>query len=289
MVEKCYLQLRMRQIFEIKKNYSQIDQGSIITGCIAEDYPECEAWGCVITPRCDLAHEGKVSTIHYLPIINIDDWVRNEARNVLKRRWIEGLHKYLNNKLKEVGVNDGFLDTGLSDDDILKVAKTLIKKEKAYQEFEEKYFLYRLQTEENFKKSLLDNQQKGILKTLIKDLVKGNVHSFYFIESWNNSDKYPYKVILLRDVRRIRYDIAMKIAKGLFEEEMLQDEIKFNDLSLSKNKDNLFYINSQIKSPFIEHILQSFSYNFCRVGVEDLDTDNIIDNLVDKSLEIVTS
>ena len=81
----------------------------------------------------------------------------------------------------------------------------------------------------------------------------------------------------------------MKIAKGLFEEDMLQDEIKFNDLSLSKNKDNLFYINSQIKSPFIEHILQSFSYNFCRVGVEDLDTDNIIDNLVDKSLEILTS
>lgn len=75
---------------------------------------------------------------------------------------------------------------------------------------------------------------------MIKDLVKGNVHSFYFIESWNNSDKYPYKVILLRDVRRIRYDIAMKIAKGLFEEEMLQEEIKFNDLSLSKNKDNLF-------------------------------------------------
>lgn len=93
------MQLRMRQIFEIKKNYSQIDQGSIITGCIAEDYPECEAWGCVITPRCDLAHKGKVSTIHYLPIINIDDWVRNEARNVLKRRWIEGLHKYLNNIL----------------------------------------------------------------------------------------------------------------------------------------------------------------------------------------------
>jgi len=287
-LEKGDLQLSMRHVFEIKKNYNQIDQGSIITGCIAEDYSGYEVWGCVITPRCDLAHKGKVSTIHYLPIINIDDWVKNEAKNVLKRKWIEELCKYLNNKLKEVGVGEDFLDSGLSDDDILKVARTLITKEKAYQEFEEKYFLYRSQTEENFRKSLLGTQQKGSLKTLIKDLVKGNVHSFYFIESWNDSDKYPYKVILLRDVRRIRYDIAMKIAKGIFEEDMLQDEIRLNDLSSSENNDNIFYIHSQIKSPFIEHILQSFSYNFCRVGVEDLDTDRIIDDLVDKSLEILT-
>ena len=54
--------------FSNKTYHSNIDQGSIINNCIAEDYPHSAVWGCIITPRCDLAHHGKVSTVHYLPI-----------------------------------------------------------------------------------------------------------------------------------------------------------------------------------------------------------------------------
>ena len=44
---------------------SQLTQGSIINGCIAELLPGEEVFGCVITPRCALSHDGKIETVHY--------------------------------------------------------------------------------------------------------------------------------------------------------------------------------------------------------------------------------
>ena len=38
-----------------------LTQGSVITNCVAEGYSGSKVWGVIITPKCDLAHEGKVS------------------------------------------------------------------------------------------------------------------------------------------------------------------------------------------------------------------------------------
>lgn len=281
----------MRKIFSNKIYHSNIDQGSIINNCIAEDYPHSAVWGCIITPRCDLAHQGKVSTVHYLPIINIEDWIRNEAYNILKKQWVNALEKKLNTILKDAGSGDCFLNKNLPSEDILTVARTLIKKEAVLKSFETDFSIYLKQTDNDFKQSLTQKQQQGNLKNLIKDLVKGNNHAFYFIESWDNpTESLPYKVILLRDIRRLRLKIALKFASGFLEEDMSPEDIIYNDLATSGDCSNLYYIIEQIKSPFIEHILQAFSYNFCRIGVEDINNiENVTDNIVDQSLKILLS
>ena len=58
-----------RQIFNKKTMYNQLTQGSIVNCCTAEEYEGREVWGCIITPRCDLARNMKVPTIHYLSIV----------------------------------------------------------------------------------------------------------------------------------------------------------------------------------------------------------------------------
>ena len=42
-----------------------------------------------------------------------------------------------------------------------------------------------------------------------------------------------------------------------------------DELNLKIEETDLYHICAQVRSPFIEHIMQRFSYNFCRVGVED--------------------
>lgn len=39
------------------------------------------------------------------------------------------------------------------------------------------------------------------------------------------------------------------------------------------------YIQTQVASPFIEHIMQRFSYNFCRIGVDDRNKTQITEKL----------
>ncbi len=278
----------MRQVFNNKKNYNKIDQGAIINNCIAEDYPHSNVWGCIITPRCDLAHQGKVSTVHYLPIVNIEDWIKNEAYRILKKQWVNTLEKKLNTILKDAGAGNNFLNQSLPLNDILTVAKALIKKEKTLKEFEVNFELYQNPTDINFKQSL--SQQQGSLRTLIKDLIKGDNHAFYFIESWETTTtSLPYKVILLRDIRRLKIDVALKFAIGFLEEDIQKENIIHNDLATSNDCSNIYYINEQINSPFIEHILQAFSYNFCRIGVENINVEDIITDVVEESLKILLS
>ena len=48
-----------------------------------------------------------------------------------------------------------------------------------------------------------------------------------------------------------------------------------NDIFKTDDK-TFFKTVAQISSPYIEHIIQSFSHNFCRIGVEDqLEPDSI--------------
>lgn len=59
---------------------------------------------------------------------------------------------------------------------------------------------------------------------------------------------------------------------------MKVDQVDFcvDDLQEAKGE---YYIQAQVASPFIEHIMQRFSYNFCRVGVKDRDKSQVVEIL----------
>ena len=48
----------------------------------------------------------------------------------------------------------------------------------------------------------------------------------------------------------------------------------YDELNLNIPDTDLYHVCAEVRSPFIEHIMQRFSYNFCRVGVDDR---NILD------------
>ena len=66
----------MREVYNTNV-IGSIEQGTIINSCVAENYSNISNFGIIITPRCDIDNN-KVSTVHYLPVVRLDDWIAND-------------------------------------------------------------------------------------------------------------------------------------------------------------------------------------------------------------------
>ena len=261
----------MRNVYE-KGIFTELTQGAIINNCISEDYNNCEVWGCVITPRCDMANDGKVSTFHYLPIIDFEYWVDKVMKDMLINDYNANLKDKINKKLEISGAGNNLVDVFNEKEVILKAGRATMK-DKDYSSFEKICVQYFDGDAEEEKKYLLED---GHYKTILKNLTTNGIHGCYLIESWENHS--DYKIILLRDIRRMsistRYYYENWINRG-FED---ADFYKKNDVSDSLHYKNHYQILRCIKSPFIENIMQSFSYNFTRVGIPSFE-DEVITSL----------
>jgi len=110
-------------------------------------------------------------------------------------------------------------------------------------------------------------------ESIIRDIKEGKDRNFLLIEDWNI--KRNYKVVLLRDVRRITFKFAEKISNSIFESEVTSEEWEKNDIKRSEVSESIIFIEAQMKSPYIEHLIQQLFHNFGRIGVEDMHKETI--------------
>ena len=261
----------MRNVYE-SGVITELTQGAIINNCIAEDFSECETYGCVITPRCDLANKGKVSTFHYLPIVDFETWVIKVVKPMLLKEYTNNLKEKINSKLRIAGAGENLIDVFQEKNIILLAGKEKMKS-KDFNDFEIICNQYYDGDDVGEKMYLAETKH---YKKLLEDLVKNNIHGYYLIESWEAPKKY--KIIVLRDVRRM--SIATRAKYENWEDRGFEDESFYrkNDVSNHVFYSDYYRIVSCLKSPFIENIMQSFSYNFTRIGVPSFDV-SIIDDL----------
>ena len=253
----------MRDVYDVGI-ITELTQGSIINNCISEDFENCKVWGCVITPRCDLANDGKVSTFHYLPIIDFSIWVDKVLRNMLVEEHYQNLRGNINQKIENAGGGKNILDVFEQKEQILQLGSTLIKKK--YSDFEKICKCYFDKDAEAEKEYLVDEKHYS---KVLKDLISNGIHGYYLIESWENVN--DFKIILLRDVRRM--SISTRSYYEQWQNRGLENEqfLRKNDVSDATKQTDYYCILGCIKSPFMEHIMQSFSYNFTRIGIPSFD------------------
>ncbi len=276
----------MRDLFNKKPKYQTITQGSIITGCVAEGVThDSSIWGCVITARCDMANR-KVKKVHYLPIIHFDDWIKSVLLPCLREEWSLSLKQSLSNSLKNNGLSPAFLERNLSRSDLESIIEGSFSK-KASKSFWHDYDAWTLSNTVSLKDIADSNQGLGILKNEIKRLINNENSSYYLIEDWRTDSSSSFMVIMLRDIRTIMLDCALNLPNGICEDEVDDSFFLYNSLSKSAEKANIYYVDTEIKSPFIEHIIQRFSNNFLRIGVEDLPKAMVLDSLVEHSKNII--
>lgn len=278
----------MRQIYNKKPKYSEITQGSIITGCIASKYEGYQVWGCIITARCDLSNK-KVGMVHYLPIVNFDDFLRMEIVDGLKEEWVKELKSNLEKRIKEKGLSPSFLDRNLSRDDFEILVKANFKNAKESNKFIRDYEKFLNASKTPIKDVISDNRGEGKLKHEIDRLVNNENTNYHLIEDWvcTNGEEQRFKVIMLREIKEMSLECAMSLPDGILETDIANDYLCRNSLSTSADKSNFYYVDSELVSPYIEHILQRFSNNFIRIGVEDLPKTKVSKQLVEYSKTIL--
>lgn len=246
----------MRQLYVKHDTSIPIQQGVIISGCVADNY-KCNVFGLIITPRCDIDHEGKVSTIHYLPIVPFQEWIKTECIPQCRQKAILKKKESLNKLLKEKQLSPTLLDGVFDNEAILKILHP-------YKNIETEYnTLMQISDKSITHRNVQDN-----INDQIKRLKDCTHNRYYLIENWGNPNEL--NVILLRQIKRIQYSLAEKYNRG-FQERIIAEEV-FKDNDIASSEDNIIYKSiAEISSPYIEHIIQYFSYNFCRIGVQEMD------------------
>lgn len=265
----------IRNIYFEKPIVNRMTQGSIINGCVADAFPGEEVFGLIITPRCDVSHEGKVDSVHYLPVVPFERWFEIIAKPKIKDIWKKSLLNKLDSKLKNAKVGKEVMSANFSYEDLISICDAKVNKENDKKDIKGLLDSYFEKNEDDFDLFLLDAETKGIFDKkdeLFKYLLRlegNNIPPYYLLESWLDFGIDKHLVVMLRDVHRVQFSTAMRIKEGVFESEFTELDLKYNDLFLQNDPKNFFWVQAEINSPFIEHIMQAFVYNFSRIGVDD--------------------
>lgn len=254
----------MRHFYKSYRMVRTLTQGSIINYCLADNYSKkIDVYGLIITPRCDLAHEGKVNMVHYLPIVDFDDWLCCDGEDYLLNKWIVKLKDKFEQLCKKQKIPSDLGELGLYE----KMAEQIftdLSQRKHFLEILDALFSVNKSRHMLFDKYIHNNDTQ---KSLLNNLIKDELPAYYLIDDWDTARAKP-KVILLRELKRISYETSQKISKGMNSSEIKRsyDELKHTSLH-----SELYQVCAEVNSPFIEHIMQKFSHNFCRIGVDDRD------------------
>jgi hypothetical protein len=265
----------MRDIFEEHKNgWIRLQQGAIFSGAIADGITGCQGlFGLIITPRCDIANK-KVSTIHYLPIIPFKLWKYEILSQLYQSVQYEKITKSLNDFCKANNLTETIFDIkyNFTDDDI----EQTIKDVRGYKDVLNKYKERKQLVDIDYCKEKIKDWARGREK--IKELLQNKQAHYYLIEDWNNPQQFM--VIMLRDVKRLDFTFAERMEKGI-SEKILEDEMLIrNDIFKTGTGVMVYKLQQVVKSPFLEHIMEAFSKNFCRIGIDRID-ESVLGDLTD--------
>lgn len=262
----------MRRFYQTLPLVKPVTQGSIINHCIADNYQGKEVYGMIITPRCDLGHQGKVNTVHYLPIVDFEDWIKVDGEDYFYNKWSQKKSKKFKDKCQDLSFPDNIQKQEL----YVKMADKKISdkgRRDSFKKMVANYFnINRNSTDfANYK------MKSDTKKSLVDNLVEDKLPAYYLIEDWEPQKKRLF-VILLRDLKRISINTVK-----LLNTKVVKSQINpmSDDLDIDHIENDFFQVCSLIASPFVEHIMQHFSHNFCRIGVEDRDFENTKNLLFD--------
>lgn len=257
----------------------KLNQGVIFTCGRAERYRDVPVFGLVITARCDIDQE-KYPVLNYLPVVGLDEWLRFDGFDLLQAQ----VRKDCAAKLKELitghGIAESVLTAHTPRELLQDFCSGVNKKQKEISRFEacverHEMAFSELDVFDHKKYSEFFEKFAPFKSALVSDLIKQKISGYYFIPDVYQDGDFKGYVALLREVTFIPRKIAIQIARGVEKNGLQADDAANVEAFLSFDKDDFAMPISQIPSPHIEHILQSFSFMFGRIGLPDADPELI--------------
>lgn len=260
---------KSRRIFDDAK-IRNITQGSIFNGGTSCLYTHYNVLGVIITPRCDIAQH-KVPYYYYLPMVSFEDWKKVEFPGLYIAKLKNDTLSRLRNELKNIRVSESLVNryTAKKIREIVETQNGSIPKNlnktltQLYdvEQFEEKKI--------NFSK--LVETYGGPKKELLKEIAANKNLNYYLLEGVED-----FWLIRMRELNRLTPSVLIRLQNGI-DSKLTDHELSENDIC--QYEDELFLPLYEIKSPYIEHIMQHFLSSFNRIGIEDMHKDVINDFL----------
>ncbi|WP_341863276.1 hypothetical protein [Gymnodinialimonas sp. 57CJ19] len=263
-----------------KPVFGEITQGTLFNCAIADRYRGKRVHGLGITARCDIAND-KYPVLNYLPVVTLFDWMHCDGFEILFGNALKSQRGSFEGTLKQAGVATSVLasiprqevvSSFFDDENASRQQKKLAGK--AHEQANRLDALEALSADSSKDRNwFLDTYEKEA-SALVKELVQHKVPSFYFIPSVTDENENDGHVILLRESAFLPRSIAKEVANGVDRPEKNDSEL---GIHLSFEFDDFAMPVGQVPSPNIEHILQTFSYMFGRIGLENYTADFISD------------
>ena len=274
--------------------YGEITQGTVFCCAYSNRYSDCDVHGLTITARCDVA-QSKFPVLNYLPVVKISDWLRRDGLDILVETETSDQSGRLKRLIRQAGISESLV-TALPLREIAEGHFPLNEGSKA-QRKTAKEFHELVDLDERFQSLLRDKgpddqfdwfcaERPKKIEEIIRRLSRHNVPGHYLLERLFLDDNDPSGyVCMLREVTTLPRIIAAELGRGL-------SQATYESLCASGAPSPLSFLHNdlampvvEIGSPTIEHILQSFTNLFGRIGIAD-PKEEVIFGIVAKNLTV---
>ncbi|MCB1357619.1 MAG: hypothetical protein KDK53_14365 [Maritimibacter sp.] len=250
----------------------EITQGTLFNCAVADRYQSKRVHGLAITARCDIAND-KFPVLNYLPVVTLYDWMHCDGFEILYANALRSSSGSFEAVLKQAGVAVSVLAANprqevvssfFDEDEATKAQKKLATK--AHELADRLDRLEAVEMDDSSDRKWFLDAYKNEASDLVRNLIHNKVSSFYFLPSVTESNEGDGYVILLRESAFLPRQVAKEVANGVERPSSIGAEL---DKHLSFEFDDFAMPVGQLQSPNIEHVLQTFSYMFGRIGLED--------------------
>ena len=270
-------------MFDVPK-MGQFTQGTVFTCGYAENYPGQIVHGLVITARCDAAQR-KVPIYSFIPVVSLRDWIFKDGAEITLRRLIDDSENTLENILNDCKLSLTVLRTASKNEIIEKLLRPLAEKDRKFETKIQKF--KSTQSSIDLAEEALSNSSKELvckalhqapklLDKVIKELAENKIMGHYLLRGMMTlNDEDSDHVALLREVHHIPNSVAQRILNGISATEWSSDLAKLARCPVFLGSEDYSMPVAKLRSPWIEHLMQSWSLLFTRIGVENIDAASV--------------
>lgn len=249
-----------------------IDQGTILYGMRCKKYPENKCYAIIISARCDIANQ-KLLKLYYLTALNVKEWLCSETGfSEVYREFIKNKKNTFKTKYRNHPINFDLLFTWP-----LETASTVLNAYKKNRLLEDYFSLYKSidsSNENNRRKIIKDNPKTAI--SFLKSITAGHTYHYFFLPKnayENNEIKDDGLIVDLQEIGIMPLqDIKSIISPGIdyqtLSKQNQNEKIRLSNAYWLETNDDFVAIDSIIKSPWCELLMQRFANDFIRIGVD---------------------
>jgi hypothetical protein len=283
------------ELFDSPRNI-EITQGTIFTCAKAENYPNSSIFGMIITARCDVSQD-KVPIFSYVPVVPLADWVFVDGAEIVISRYLADLINSISNALTSANLSTSLLRSK-SPREILDVhfrpdnegGRQWSLKCTSFEQLVQKYErANNVMSAGSFaERRAVLIESKKIFDGTLRELTANKLTGHYLLRKVPNplSGVDVDCVALLREIHHIPTSVARRIAKGVSKVDW-QSNNESSSCPHFVGSDDYCLPVARLKSPWIEHLMQSLTLLFSRIGVEDVDFLSVKQSLASVGMEWV--